>query len=542
MLLTLSLTCYQPNATFIYNPITHQGTLTASYLPPDDSSPFKLCAQLQNHLARAKVELANSEIAISSNFNFRHLEQLHLQISFDSVAQQNAGLVTRQSNFLVQIMDMDAEIRQTLSYFSLLVFNHDDCIASAVCEIHGSQIVIRAENRGCDLSNTQFAAGGGIDDESFNKTVIASLSLFDKLLDMPSGLLLRDQPDANRFEIIFDCVHQQDEIDAEICFDIIRSLALTPVLDFNIIFNYQMQRPDHSFLQINTKINQIFEVGYDNCFKNTTYQLNTQMVVFYLNPTGKCNFGDGRVQTIIGLTDSMNLQNAKIWTADIKIAELTSESTRYSVECKQLDDKFCKSSISVLEKIQNVFMFFRIVIHNTDGTVNFIIIEPSKYQECYTSTEMLLSFPKGAVEAKLILKSHAIAFQTCQLNVLTRQTISLFLYRHTVPDGSITQIEDTPFYEFSIIDQFSTANTSIQFSLTDLNVIREISSLVRQDMFYALIRYGTIRLPVFNTIDQADLYDQTPIYMIMIIGGLLGGIFIAGLEILIFMRKIKRLI
>eukprot|EP00702_Spironucleus_salmonicida_P007598 EST48889.1 Hypothetical protein SS50377_11002 [Spironucleus salmonicida] len=152
--------------------------------------------------------------------------------------------------FQSKILDMDAEIKQTLSYFSVLSFNSNDCLTAATCEILGETLIISSKTTGCDYSNTLFADAATLNDTVLNQSVYAELSAFNKTLRLTSGLFMKNQADPTNPVVTFDCNKHLEESNVLLCREILQDIRFTPLLDFSIIFYYQMKSPRTSLMQL----------------------------------------------------------------------------------------------------------------------------------------------------------------------------------------------------------------------------------------------------------------------------------------------------
>ena len=56
----MALACYNPDASFAYNPVTRQGYLKATFIMSEDTDDYYLCQKLSDHLVRAEIKLASS--------------------------------------------------------------------------------------------------------------------------------------------------------------------------------------------------------------------------------------------------------------------------------------------------------------------------------------------------------------------------------------------------------------------------------------------------------------------------------------------------
>ncbi|KAH0571755.1 hypothetical protein SS50377_25950 [Spironucleus salmonicida] len=89
MISLLAVTCYLPNATFIYNPITRVSILHSIYLLESTLNDFQICEKLDRRLVRASVELTNGQESFSKNFECQHKENVQVNIPLNPMRKRS---------------------------------------------------------------------------------------------------------------------------------------------------------------------------------------------------------------------------------------------------------------------------------------------------------------------------------------------------------------------------------------------------------------------------------------------------------------------
>ncbi|KAH0575099.1 hypothetical protein SS50377_22721 [Spironucleus salmonicida] len=330
MIIILTVSCYYPNATFIYNPITNTGLLEATFLPSSNTAGYKVCEEIDNHLSQAVIELSDQLEAVSINFIYKVRENIQIQIDFPSSELQQAALDTSQSNFKIVLIDMDAEIKQTLSYFSLLSYNSGDCLSNIVAEIQMDQIIIKAKQNGCNYSITRFVADSAISNIEKNTSIIVELSLFNLVLRQYIGLQIAEINDD--IDLTFDCKNL-----GQSCYNIIKNLTDSSLIQFSLTIYYQLNEPKDQYFIVVSQIKNILDPTRLNCYDGSHVEINNGVLVLFFEPNGNCQFDNSRIDILIGIQDDSDPDIANTFVYEYTHTSFSEQTAKVSIECKNIN-------------------------------------------------------------------------------------------------------------------------------------------------------------------------------------------------------------